>query len=371
MKILHLNAGIETGGGMFHILQLLEGFDQAEVILGLFAKGLMYEKAINKGIQVELFQQSSRIDFKVVKRIISYIDSNKIDIIHTHGPRANFYGYYIKKRSPQCLWVTTLHSNPKMDFIGRGITGKIFTNIHLWTLKKPDHFFAISNKFKDILIEHNISPDKITTIFNGIDFRNLSMNHQVSRKDFGLDLKDFIIIMVARFDPVKGHKEVLKVLKELVAKDKNIKLLLVGNGHLENEIKSQAAVSGLGNNLKFLGYRTDVASLYNLADLAILASYSESFPLVLLEAARERKPVVTTDVGGVRDLIPSNEFGWVVPLKDNEALKTAIEEAVKLKEKKQLSSIGNKLYRRASELFTVENFRESVYATYEKILNTK
>ena len=368
MKILHLNAGAETGGGMFHILQLLEGFNQAEVILGLLEKGLMYEKAINKGIQVALFQQSSRTDFMVVKRIISYIDSNKIDIIHTHGPRANFYGYYIKKKRPQCKWVTTLHSNPELDFMGRGLPGKVFTHLHLWSLKKPDHFLAISNKFKEILVDRNISPDKITTIFNGIDFTDISMNHTVSREEFGFDSKDFIIIMVARFDPVKGHREVLKVLKELVAEDKNVKLLLVGDGHLENEIKSQAAVSKLDGNIKFLGYRTDVPSLYSLADLALLASYSESFPLVLLEAARERKPVVTTDVGGVRDLIPSNEYGWVVPVRDNEALKKAIEEAIKLKEEKQLSSIGNKLYQRSSSLFTVGNFRDSVYAAYQKVL---
>lgn len=369
MKILHLNAGAETGGGMFHILQLLEGFEQAEVILGLFEKGLMYEKALKKGIHVELFQQTSRTDFMVVKKIISFIDSNKVDIIHTHGPRANFYGYYIKKKRPHCKWVTTLHSNPELDFMGRGLPGKVFTNLHLWSLKKPDYFLAISKKFKEILVDRNISSDKITTIYNGIDFSDTQMNDKTRREDFDLEPQDFVIIMVARFDPVKGHKEVLQVLKRIIVKDnKDVKLLLVGDGLLETEIKRQSAVAGLDENIKFLGFRTDVPSLYNLADVALLASYSESFPLVLLEAAREKTPVITTDVGGVRDLIPSSDYGWVVPVKDNEALEKAIEEAIKLKDEKRLSAVGNNIYQRASELFTVEKFRDSVYSAYEKIM---
>ena len=369
MRILHLNAGAETGGGMFHILQLLEGFEQAEVILGLFERGLMYEKALEKGIQVELFQQSSRTDFMVVNKIISFIDSNNIDIIHTHGPRANFYGYYIKKKRPLCKWVTTLHSNPELDFMGRGLAGKVFTNLHLWSLKKPDHFLAISKKFKEILVDRNISADKITVIYNGIDFNDSQSVHKVAREELGLNAKDFVVIMVARFDPVKGHKEVLQVMKTLTMKNKHIKLLLVGDGQIENEIKNQVATNGLNDCIKFLGFRTDVPSLYNVADIALLASYSESFPLVLLEAAREKIPAITTDVGGVRDLIPSNDYGWVVPVKDNEALGKSIEKAIELKDKNQLSNVGNNIYQRASKLFTVEKFRESVYKAYEKVLN--
>ncbi|MEQ2527532.1 glycosyltransferase family 4 protein [Bacillaceae bacterium CLA-AA-H227] len=366
MRVLHLNAGAETGGGMHHILQLLKDFNKAEVVLGVFEKGVMYDRAVNNGINVVIFQQSSRLDFSVTKKIISYIDQNNIDIIHTHGPRANFYGFYIKKKRPDCKWITTVHSNPHLDFMGRGLIGKIFTRIHLWVLRKPDHFLAISNKFKQLLIDEKIVPEKITTIFNGIDFSEDKNNPTIKREDFEVDPNDFLMIMVARLDPIKGHIEVFKAFRELIKEHKDTKLLLVGDGALEEDLIMQSRNMGLSDNIRFLGYSNDVSSLIRLSDLAILASYSESFPLVLLEAAREKVPVISTDVGGVKDLVPSNSYGWVIPVRDHIKLRRTMEEAIELKKKGNLKKLGENLYERASTLFTIEHFKESVYVAYEE-----
>ncbi|MCQ6276839.1 glycosyltransferase [Bacillus sp. V3B] len=365
MKVLHLNAGNETGGGMVHILSLLK--NNKNMILGLFEEGPMLQQAVSKGIEVQLFHQKSKFDFTIIKKVCDFIDKNGIDIFHTHGPRANLYGYFIKRKRPDCKWVTTVHSNPYHDFLKKGISGSVLTKLHLWALKKPDHYFAISTRFQELLSREGIMKDQITTIFNGIDF-STECSFQITRADLALNKDDFVVMMIARLTPVKGHTVALQALEKIVAEHRQVKLLLVGDGFLEEEMKQLTKNLRLEKHVSFLGFRNDVPSLLKIVDLNLLTSYSESFPLVLLEAAREKKAVITTDVGGVRDLIPSEDYGWIVPVKDIESLVEALEEAIKLKEKGELAQKGIRLYNRASKKFTLESFQKSVFDTYKALL---
>ena len=369
MKVLHLNVGAETGGGMIHILQLLKNFKKADMTLGLFEKGMLFDQASRAGIKIELFKQKSRLDLSIIPKIIQYIEENQIDIVHTHGPRANIFGYLLKRKQSNYKWIITLHSNPHLDFMGRGYKGYIFTKLHLWSLKKPDHYLAISDRFKELLLDKNISPHHITTIYNGIDFSDSVKNATLTRAAFEVQDSDFVIIMVARLDPVKGHIDVFHALLHLLNKYTHIKLFLIGDGVLDDELKEKAKSMGLQSHVIFLGYRVDVPPLYRLGDLFLLSSYSESFPLVLLEAAKEKLPVITTDVGGVKELIPNDRYGWVVPVKNRDKLQQAIEEAIILKEKQMLHLKGSALYNRAATFFTVERFRDSVYDCYKKIMS--
>ena len=119
MKVLHLNAGNETGGGMVHILSLLNELKSENIYLGLFEKGTFQQEALKSGIQTITFTQKNRYDLSVISRVIQFIKNNQIDMIHTHGARANLFGYFLKKRT-KVTWVTTVHSDPRNDFLGRG-----------------------------------------------------------------------------------------------------------------------------------------------------------------------------------------------------------------------------------------------------------
>lgn len=365
MKVLHLNAGNETGGGMFHILDLLETLDPSTFILGVFESGLMFEEAAKRGIKVQLFKTKKRWDFSVIQQIVQYIKNEQVTMLHTHGARANCFGYLVKQKHQHCSWVTTVHSNPYDDFLNKGLKGKLFTHLHLWALKRPDYYFAISSRFKDMLISEGIQESKVTTIFNGIDFSKDEPSTVLSRRDLNLNEHDFVIAMVARLTPVKGHMTALRALKEIISDYPNAKLLLIGDGFLEWELKKQVEELQLTNHVFFLGYRKDVDALLKIADLTLLTSYSESFPLVLLEAARAKNPIITTDVGGVRDLIPSKEHGWVIPVKDHFALTVALIEAMDQHVTGNLKEKGERLYTLASTKFTVENFRQNVINAYK------
>lgn len=366
MKVLHLNAGNETGGGMVHILSLLDQLNREEFYLGLLEKGIFEQKAKGLGMNTLVFDQSSRYDFGVLSKIIHFIKKEQIDILHTHGARANLYGYFISKFT-NVTWMTTIHSDPRNDFLGRGIKGKLFTKMNMMVLKKPDHYFAISDRFAEMMVNFGVEKNKITPIFNGIDFKKQS-NSTISREDLKLSQNDFVILMVARFDPVKRHELAISAVKSVLANWPNVKLLLLGNGPTEPSIKDFVKKHTLEQNVIFLGYQENVADYFKLADIGLLTSKTESFPLVLLEASRERRTVITTDVGGVKKMIPDHTYGLILNDDQVETVATAIEKMIKCKENGEIVEMGKRFYQYTSSNFSVEAFVDSVYKVYQKHL---
>ncbi|KWW20858.1 MULTISPECIES: glycosyltransferase family 4 protein [Peribacillus] len=367
MKVLHLNAGNETGGGMFHIMSLLDQLKKEECMLGVFEEGELYRRSVTAGIKTELFHQHSKYDLSVLKRLRDFIRLNHIDIIHTHGPRANIYGALLKRLIKR-PWLLTVHSAPHHDFLGQGIKGKLFTGLHVRSFQHADHILAVSDRFRQDLIDQGIDPSKVTKILNGIDFEK-EMPIPFQRGDFGLGEDDFIIIMPARLEPVKGHEYALKALKTVVSKSPHVKLMLVGDGSRRKTLETIVLETGLSGNVIFLGHRADMERIYPLGDVTLLTSLSESFPLVLLEGARSSLPAITSDVGGVKELIPDGSKGWVTEIGNAGKLAGAIFHALELKESGKLTKIGSDLQKFAKNNFSIEILAENVYNVYLRMKN--
>jgi L-malate glycosyltransferase len=363
LKVLHVISGGETGGSRKHVVTLLSKFPKGTATLVVFQEGPLAKEAREHHIDVRLLPQSSRYDLSVLHKLVELIQHERYDLLHTHGPRANLYGALIKRKIG-IPWMTTIHSDPRLDFMKSGLKGFLFTRLNLWALKKIDYFFAVSERFKDNLVAFGIPKERIKTIYNGIDFNETSPSHLLQRTHVGVNEDDFVIAMVARLHPIKGHALVFEALQSLPHRD--IKLLVVGDGPMEQELKEKTAELQIENQVKFLGFRRDIAAIYSLSDVALMASYSESFPLALLEAANERIPVISTDVGGVRQLIASKEMGWIVPVGDSAALAEAIQEA--REKKQQLKQMGQTLYEYASSHFSLHRLYKETIATYKNVL---
>lgn len=362
MKIVHVISGGETGGSRKHVVTLLEKFAKEEVTLIVFQEGKLSEEARAAGIDVKLLAQKSRYDLSILKRLTEFVNEGDYDIIHTHGPRANLYGALIKSKL-KVTWVTTIHSDPKLDFVRTGIKGKLFSSLNLWAIKRIDYFFAVSERFKENLVSIGINGEKIKAIFNGIEFNEQLPKPSLSRKDLLIPTEALVITMVARLHPIKGHEKVFEALKKIG--NQNIHLLLVGDGPIEKELKEKVKSLQLEKQVHFLGFRSDVNDLLQISDLSLLASFSESFPLALLESANMRKPVITTDVGGVASLVSDKTFGWVIPIDDIPTLQAAIEEANQIKE--QLPEMGIALYEHASTNFSIKKLYIVTRSEYEQI----
>ncbi|MBA2871289.1 hypothetical protein HNQ85_001559 [Anoxybacillus calidus] len=368
MKVLHVISGGETGGSRKHVVTLLSKFPKETATLVVFQEGPLAKEAREHNIDVHLLSQTSRYDLSILNRLVEFIKKGGYDLLHTHGPRANLYGALIKNKIG-IPWITTIHSDPRLDFMKSGIKGFLFTKLNLWALKKIDYFFAVSERFKENLVALGIPKEQVKTIYNGIDFCQFPSEHALKRLDIGVNEDDFVIAMVARLHPIKGHMLVFEAIKALNRPD--MKLLVVGNGPLEQELESKVAELQLEDQVKFLGFRQDVDAIYSLSDVALMASYSESFPLALLEAANQHIPVISTDVGGVSQLIADDHMGWIVPVGDSKALADAIEQAYEKKQSQELKKMGQALYQYASTHFSLDRLYEETVATYEYVLEIK
>ncbi|WP_163526899.1 glycosyltransferase family 4 protein [Halobacillus ihumii] len=361
MKVLHLNAGNETGGGMNHILSLLNELNHEEVILGVLEDGEMVQRASESGIPTVNFKQSFPFDLSVLFQIKRYIQQENIDIIHTHGPRANVLLRMLKSKI-SIPWVLTLHSDPNDDFIGHGVKGELFMHLHKRAIRSADHCLAISERFRKRLLQMNIPDHKISTIYNGIDF-SVRPEVNLQREDLGFKKDDFLVAMVARFEAVKQHELALNSFASFLEQNNEAHLLLLGDGTLEDQLKRQCKTLKIEDHVHFLGFRSDVKAVLPMVDLTLLTSKSESFPLVLLESARAGVPAITTDVGGVDKLIPSRKYGWIVEQPEVEAIAVALNQAYSLR-RSELETIGESFREFASSRFSLHHFAAQVNQVY-------
>ncbi|MCP8968051.1 glycosyltransferase family 4 protein [Ectobacillus ponti] len=364
MKVLYVNAGAEEGGGKTHILSLLLQFPAKEVEMAVFEEGSIAREARESGMPVHLFAQTSRYDISVLPRLARFINERGFDIIHTHGARANFFLSLIKDRI-HAKWVTTVHSDPLLDFMECGVRGWLFTRLHLRSFRKVDLFFAITEQFKENLLRLGVPAEKIRTVYNGIEY-DQQPAAPYSRLNLGIEAGAFTLIQVARLHPVKRHEILFEALQK--AGIPNVKVLLVGDGTAEQHLKQEVSKRGLSSVVSFLGYRKDVKRLYASADLSLLTSQSESFPLVLLESANQRVPFIATNVGDMHKLIPDPSYGWIVPIDDADALAEALCQAYSKWQRGELKEMGQRIHEYASRRFSLRKLYEDTHQAYRQLL---
>lgn len=361
MKVLHVNAGLETGGGLFHLINLLTEAkkNQQDFTLLTFADGPVAEAARKNNLNVKVLAASSRYDRSIKKKLAQFINDENFDLVNSHGPRANLYMDQIKGKIT-AKWVITIHSNPLLDFSSRGMIGKIFTNLNVKSIKQADHLLAITEKFKGILVEQlQIKPGKISVIYNGVAFHD-----EVSAK---IPHAGFNLVNVARMEPGKGQDILLESLAKIA--NNQVKLNLIGAGSQEQNLKDLVDKLKLNDQVTFSGFlnHEQIKHIYQSSDLAVLTSYSESFPLVLLEAADNLVPIMSTDVGDINKMIPNQTMGFVAKIGDIDSIVMQLKSAVDLPQNElQQMAVSEKDYLKRN--FSLTQQLDSIIKIYNKVL---
>jgi L-malate glycosyltransferase len=173
----------------------------------------------------------------------------------------------------------------------------------------------------------------IKSIPIGIDLK------EVSRSDSTTEY----IIHVGGFTFEKNHKRLLHIFKQVKESNPQLQLWLVGDGPLRLEIEEYAKALQLSDSVKFLGYRTNVLELIAGAKMLVLPSIIEGLPGVILEAMYCNTPVVAYDVGGISEVVKSNETGWLVKAGDEDGFVKAVQEALSMSQQ-ELQQITDHAY---------------------------
>ena len=378
MKILHFISGGDTGGAKAHVLSLLDSLRKKNIDVGLLCimEGIFTDEAREMGIPITVIPQEKRYDISVIKKIKRFIIDSKCDLVHCHGARANYIALFIMN-SLDVPFVTTLHSDYKLDFVGNFFKNLIFTPINAFALRRFKHILTVTNAFRQMLIDRGFKEERLNVIYNGIDFsKDISkLDKAAFLKHFGIEYTENTVFIgiAARFDAVKGVNVFLEGVKRFceMLPDADVAFLLPGSGEMEEELKKYAADNDL-KKAHFLGMITDeniMNGFYNTVDVNCLTSYSESFPYALLEGARAGKASVATAVGGIVEMIDDGENGRLVASGDSGALADVWKT---LYENKQLrAEYGEAFNKKAKAKFSVESMADTHEAIYKKIINNK
>jgi glycosyltransferase involved in cell wall biosynthesis len=209
---------------------------------------------------------------------------------------------------------------------------------------------------EQVLRQERLSADLVAVVHNGIDMRAVESPPEELvrelRRGLALDGRWPIVGVVANLIAYKGLQYFLPAWATVVAKHQKAVALLVGDGPLRGTLEAQARALGLGDTVRFLGYRADVPALLGLMDLVVQPSLEEGFSNAVLEAMGAGKPVVATAVGGTPEAVIDGLTGLLVPARDAVSLAGAMLDVIGSSAESQ--RLGEAAYRRAREQFEVD-----------------
>lgn len=350
MKVFHLISGGDTGGAKTHIMALLSALkEEIDVTLGVFIDDVFLDEAKALGIPTKLFLQKSRFDLSVIDKLAEFIKEQNIELVHCHGARANFIAFFLR-RKVDVPFITTVHSDYRLDFKGVFYKQLIFKNLNYFALKKFKNFIAVSDNFKYMLLERGFTDKNIDVVYNGIDLNKVEncVSNEEFCKRYNLDPNSFKIGILARLDEVKDHKTFLRGAAEFL-KSENADFLIGGDGGHKEELVALAKELDIEKNVHFLGEIKDPFSFLNAIQINTLTSLSESFPYVILEGGKLKKPMVASAVGGIPSIIQDDFSGYTFKSGDykdfaNKLIKLKQDDALRIKMGENLNGLIEEKY---------------------------
>jgi glycosyltransferase involved in cell wall biosynthesis len=289
--------------------------------------------------------KSDRLAYKRLKQIIL---DYKPDIVHTHASKAGVLG---RKAASACgvpVIVHTFHGHVFHSYFGT-VKTSIFKYIERRMARKSTGIIAISETQKIELSEvHGIcKPEKVRVISLGFDltpFHEKAINErEVIRSNYGLDDSMIAIAIIGRLAPIKDHSFFFDVIDRVLEQtSKSLRIFVVGDGPERDVI--EARVAGLNQKyddvIVMTSWIKDIGRFNAGMDIVCLTSKNEGTPVSLIEAQAANIPVITTNVGGVKDIVKHGETGFIIPSGDLEGYVTSLLDLCE-NEKKRVSMSQN------------------------------
>ena len=366
MKIIHLISGGDVGGAKTHVLSLLQGLSQTNsVLLVCFMEGEFAQDARDMGIRTQIIK--SRNVLADCRTIAGLIRKEGFQVVHCHGSRANMMGALLRRHIDAPV-VTSVHSDYRLDYLGRPIHRLTFGTINTVALRFLDYYIGVSEAMAELLIQRGFDAQRMFSIYNGVDFS--TPRPVVERETFldSIGLKrtpDSVIFgIAARISPVKDMGTLVRAFAGTVREYPDARLVIAGDGEQRPALEALAKELCPPDTVLFAGWMQDVDSFYNAIDVNLLTSLSETFPYALTEGARMRCAPVASRVGGIPYLIDDGENGLLFPAQDVEALAERMKRLAADAELRQ--RLGQKLYDKTRTQFSLEatvRRQEEIYAS--------
>lgn len=347
-KLAYVITQSEMGGAQKSILLLCEYLKKQYEITVYSAPGGAFVDELKvlgiKHISVESMVREINLkeDLKAYKFLLKEFKDNNYDIVHCHSSKAGILAREAAHKAKIKNIIYTAHGfvfNEPMSTLKKSI----YKFLEKYEARKTNHLICVDSN--DVAIAKNMGmnpKDDLVYIPNGIDF-NVSDSDKIKNDIFTFGL-------VANFYETKGHRYLIEAFNEFIQEGYNGRLLLIGDGILRDDMEE---LSKGNNNIRFMGYRSNGMELMKGFDCFILSSVKEGFPFVILEAIKNKVPIIATKVGAVPNILENGKLGILIDKRDVKALKEAMIAAVKdietLNHKAELAYISCK------EKYSIDN----------------
>lgn len=373
IKILHVSYSLNIGGLEKVVLNLAGGLNKDKYLQSVCALSneLGLKQQFDKlNIPVYLFPKKKSVDLPLILKLRKFFKESPVDIVHTHNPTALLYGGLSSILSGKRL-VHTEHSNLMQH-------KKLMNFAESLIFRMVKGLVCDTQEVKQSVHKNQgIALDKIKVICNGVDIKKFCLvslptvsqgRLRVNDKDVGNKGEQFTVGTVARLTPIKDQKSMIKAVQILKEKDRNVKLVIAGEGDLKNDLMDYVKECDVVDRVEFLGERTDVADILRTFDAYILCSLYEGMSVSLLEAMSSSLPCIVTNVGGNVELIRDGENGFLVPVKDPAAISSCVE---KLMDDADLCKKMGKANRKlVEEKYSLDAMCAGYEREYERIMGT-
>ncbi|MGM9641184.1 MAG: polysaccharide pyruvyl transferase CsaB [Faecousia sp.] len=371
MRIIHIISGGDVGGAKTHVLSLLKGLgERHEILLVCFMEGPFAQDARRLGIPTQVMADCSFLAAR--KRILGLIQERKMDLVHCHGSRANLMGWMLKRDLDVPL-ITTVHSDPKLDYLGRPLSNLTYGTANRLALRRMDDWVCVSEELRDTLLGKGMDPLHTFTIVNGVDFTNpprVTPREEFWKAlNFQLDRDSVVFGIAARVSPVKDIGTLIRAFAKAVAQEPGIRLAIAGDGEQRQEMEELAERICPPGTVLFAGWLQDTASFFAALDVNTITSLSEGLPYAIPEGARMRCPTIATRVGAIPRIVVDGETGFLVEPGDVDAL---ADRMLRLARDAHLRhEMGEAIYRLAGRNYSVEAMVRAQEEIYETILRRR
>lgn len=283
------------------------------------------EELRRMGVTVDMLPVNRLRDLTAIPRMIRYFRRHQADLIHTQLEFANALG----NAAAGIIGLPSVCTIHTLDDPVRGSKQSRRLRLMWWSLRRfCDRVITVSEGArKHYLAVSGDSPDKVITLYNGIDLSSFpqldTAQRSALRESLGIPVHVPLMVTVAVLRPQKGIQFMLEALPTILEAVPDAYYMVVGDGDHRQALQEAARKSGIGERVIFTGFRQDVASLLSVSDFFVLPTLDEALPTVLAEAMATSLPLIVSDVGGVPEMVDDGVNGLLLPPGDPKSLAAA------------------------------------------------
>lgn len=357
MRVLHLITSLDFGG-LERRMEILAKYPSSKneiVFCALGGGGEAYSKMSSFGSQVHLLNCDFRIfTIKTFLKLFKFIKKNKVDVIHSHGAEANFYGMLVGFLLGVRLRVAEEIGIPSYSQRSKRVFSYVFRMAHA--------LIAMSPAVKLFLAKEKVlSEAKIDLVYNPV---LLSERHKLSYFSSGV----IVFAFLGRMEKVKNPDGLLRAFNKLIKKGNCARLIFVGDGSLEEGLKKYSSDNGLDDYVTFHGFSPEPFSILMNADVIVQPSHTEGFSLALVEAMSAGLPALSTPAGGAEDLL-INGGGWLIPSSSDNDIYDGLK--IVLKSQKSIESEGSKAVKVIGKKYDAKLYAQMLDDYYHDLILSK